>query len=84
MEQNHFSKFAPGDLDGDAAGMNWWTNGGSTGNGLGGVTDVHGYNKRKINETSKRDNMLKLVLDILICPFFHQNKDICMELILVK
>lgn len=31
---------------------------------------LQGYNKRKINETSKRDNT-----DILIYTFFHQNKD---------
>jgi len=42
MVQNPFSKFAPGDLDGDAAGMTGWTNGGSTGNGLDGVTDAAG------------------------------------------
>ena len=69
-EKNHFSKFAPGDLDGDAAGTNGWTNGGSAGNGLGGVTDAHGYNKRKINETSKRNNMIKLIIDIIIVPSF--------------
>lgn len=32
--ENPFSKFAPGNLDGDAAGMDGWANGGSTGNGL--------------------------------------------------
>jgi len=40
IEQNPFSIFAPGDFGGGAAGMTGWTNGGSTGNGRGGVTDA--------------------------------------------
>lgn len=32
--ENPFSKFAPGNLYGGAAGMTRWANGGSTGNGL--------------------------------------------------
>ena len=40
IEQNLLSKFAPGNFDGDTAGITGWTSGGFTGYALGG--DVTG------------------------------------------